>query len=446
MKRKLALYGIIVLMIPVFGSLKASQKKNEETAGVTVFRHVNVLPMDSNRLLPDQAVVILGGKIAQVGANNSIGDPPGAAVIDGAGAYLLPGLVDMHVHCGKTDFAMFLANGITTVREMNGSPDHLKWRREIASGELLGPRLYVASPLLAGEKQRWRHILITDPKEAPKIVKDLIAQGYDYIKVYDGLSPVVYDEILKTAKEARVPVIGHIPSSISLEHAIASGQIDFEHANQIAFAVVKGHSPITPQQTQTTADAIVRANIWVTPTLASIEALFRSGTNWYSAQLEKPEMKYVDSDTMAWWSSLKTSHNATGSSTETEFSTPLARQFFQAQAGLVKVLEQKGARLLAGTDTPNPLMVPGFSLHEELRSLHSAGLSNFQVLQTATSNPAEFLGTSAESGTISAGKRADVLLVGQDPRESLDTLRNPIGVMVSGRWLSAADLKERIRK
>jgi imidazolonepropionase-like amidohydrolase len=91
-------------------------------------------------------------------------------------------------------------------------------------------------------------------------------------------------------------------------------------------------------------------------------------------------------------------------------------------------------------------MVPGFSLHEELRSLHSAGLSNFQVLQTATSNPAEFLGTSAESGTISAGKRADVLLVGQDPRESLDTLRNPIGVMVSGRWLSAADLKERIRK
>src|SRR5580700_10683156 len=185
MKRKLALYAITILVFLVLGSLHASRRKNEEIAPVTVFRHVNVLPMDSNRVLQDQAVVIRAGSISQMGASSSIEDPPAATVIDGTGAYLTPGLVDMHVHCDNTDFPLFLANGITTVREMNGSPDHLTWRREIASGELLGPRLYVASPLLAGEKQRWRHILITDPHEAAKIVKDLVAQGYDYIKVYD---------------------------------------------------------------------------------------------------------------------------------------------------------------------------------------------------------------------------------------------------------------------
>jgi imidazolonepropionase-like amidohydrolase len=445
MIRKLSAQTLISIVFLVLGNLNTLQK-NEGATHVTVFRHVNVLPMDSNRVLTDQAVVIRDGRIAEIGANSGISNPPAATIIDGAGAYLLPGLVDMHVHCDQSDFPLFLANGITTVREMNGSKDHLKWRQEIDSGEILGPHLYVASPLLAGEKQRYRHILITDPNEASKIVKDLAAQGYDYIKVYDGLSPAVYDAILRAAHEAKLPVIGHIPNSISLEHAIASGQIDFEHANQISFAVVKGHSPITPEQSRTAADAIVRANIWITPTLASIEALFRSGTSWYSSQLEKPEMKYVDADTMSWWSSLKSSRNAADASAETEFSTPLGRQIFQSQLDLVRTLEQKGAHLLAGTDTPNPLMVPGFSLHEELRNLHSAGLSNFQVLQTATTNPAEFLGTSATSGTISPGKRADVLLVSQDPRENLDTLRKPIGVMVSGRWIPASDLKERIKK
>lgn len=445
MVRKLAVHSIIVVAFLIFGTLKGTLK-NEETVRVTVFRHVNVIPMDSNRILMDQAVVIRNGKIAEIGANNRVSNPPEATMIDGGGAYMLPGLVDMHVHSEKSDFPLFLANGITTVREMNGSADHLRWRQEIVSGEILGPHLYVASPLLAGEKQRYRHILITDPNEASKIVKDLAAQGYDYIKVYDGLSPAVYDEILKAAHESNIPVVGHIPQSISLEHAIASGQIDFEHTDQIMSAVVKGHAPISPEQSQTTTDTIVRAHIWVTPTLASLEALFRSGTSWYTSQLEKPQMKYVDAGTMSWWSSLKSSRNVSGSTSETEFSTPLGRQIFQSQLDLVWMLEQKGAQLLAGTDTPNPLMVPGFSLHEELRNLHIAGLSNFQVLQTATTNPAEFFGTAVLSGTITVGKVADILLVSQDPRDNLDALRNPIGVMVSGKWMTAGDLKDRIKK
>ena len=445
MVRKLAVHSFIVVAFLIFGILKGTPK-NEETVRVTMFRHVNVIPMDSNRILMDQAVVIRDGKIAEIGANNRVSNPPEATIIDGGGAYMLPGLVDMHVHCDKSDFPLFLANGITTVREMNGSADHLRWRQEIVSGEILGPHLYVASPLLAGEKQRYRHILITDPNEASKIVRDLAAQGYDYIKVYDGLSPAVYDEILKAAHESNIRVIGHIPKSISLEHAIASGQIDFEHTDQIMSAVVKGHAAISPEQSQTTTDTIVRAHIWVTPTLASLEALFRSGTSWYTSQLEKPEMKYVDAGTTAWWSSLKSSRNVSDSAAETEFSTPLGRQIFQSQLDLVRMLEQKGAQLLAGTDTPNPLMVPGFSLHEELRNLHNAGLSNFQVLQTATTNPAEFFGTSALSGTISVGKVAEVLLVSRDPRDNLDALRNPIGVMVSGRWMTAGDLKDRIKK
>jgi imidazolonepropionase-like amidohydrolase len=445
MVRKLAVHSFIVVAFLIFGILKGTLK-NEETVRVTMFRHVNVIPMDSNRILMDQAVVIRDGKIAEIGANNRVSNPPEATIIDGGGAYMLPGLVDMHVHCDKSDFPLFLANGITTVREMNGSADHLRWRQEIVSGEILGPHLYVASPLLAGVKQRYRHILITDPKEASKIVRDLAAQGYDYIKVYDGLSPAVYDEILKAAHESNIRVIGHIPQSISLEHAIASGQIDFEHTDQIMSAVVKGHAPISLEQSQTTTDTIVRAHIWVTPTLASLEALFRSGTSWYTSQLEKPEMKYVDAGTTAWWSSLKSSRNVSDSAAEAEFSTPLGRQIFQSQLDLVRMLEQKGAQLLAGTDTPNPLMVPGFSLHEELRNLHNAGLSNFQVLQTATTNPAEFFGTSALSGTISVGKVAEVLLVSRDPRDNLDALRNPIGVMISGRWMTAGDLKDRIKK
>jgi imidazolonepropionase-like amidohydrolase len=438
-----AVDGVVLNAMTVVGGPQGTVKN---PFPIVVFRHVNVVPMDSERIISNQSVVIRDGRISQIAPDGTIPVQDGGTVIDGAGAYMLPGLADMHVHSTADDFPLFLANAVTTIREMNGSPDHLKWRHEIASGEMLGPHLYVSSPLLAGAKQRYRHIIISNPADARKTVQDLAKQGYDFIKVYDGLSRDAYDEIVKTANEAGIPVVGHIPHDVGLQHAIESKQKSIEHTEQIEYATASVSNPISAQQAESIADEISRAGIWVTPTLASQEALCRQGTTWFADRLTKPEMKFVDSDTMAWWSSLKKGHNGSDARPNEEFSSPVGRAFFVSQLGLVKALEQKHTHLLAGTDTPNPLMVPGFSLHQELRNLRAAGLTNFEVLQTTTTNPAAYLGTSAQTGSISVGKLADIILVKQNPLESLDTLRDPIGVMLSGKWLSRKDLESMLPK
>jgi imidazolonepropionase-like amidohydrolase len=405
-----------------------------------VFKNVSVVPMDSERVLRNQTVVVKNGHIVAIDAATKVAIPVDARVIDGTGKYLLPGLADMHVHTDPSDFSLFLANGITTIREMNGSADHLKWRAQLASGELLGPHLFVASTLIAGEKQRHRHVLVTSPDQAAKVVKEFAEQKYDFIKVYDGLSRAAYDQIIQTAREAKIAVVGHIPKAVGLDHALESGQKSIEHTEQIEYAVASFDSPLSPQQADAVASQIVRANAWVTPTLASQEVLCRQGSVWFASLFDRPEMKFVDASTLSWWSSLKQPHSHAGSAKSSR--DDLGGRFFSSQVALVKSLNHQNALILAGTDTPNPLLVPGFSLHDELRNLNEAGLTAFEALKAATVNPAKFLGVLAEYGTVATGKRADLMLVDDNPLQNLTTLRTPEGVMLGGKWFSRWQLKE----
>lgn len=427
-----------ILLIFLLGGVQAIPSATQTIDLTVVFRNVSIVPMDAERVLPNRTVVVKRGKITAIAEAEKTTIPPNAVVIDGSGRYLLPGLADMHVHTDPSDFAVFLANGVTTIREMNGSADHLKWRAQLASGELLGPHLFVASTLIAGEKVRWRHLLVTSPDEAATVVREFARQKYDFIKVYDGLSREVYDRIVQTAREVNVPIVGHIPKAVGLEHVLESGQKSIEHSEQIEYATARFDLPLTPQQAETIAARIARSDSWVTPTLASQEVLCSRGTPLFNSLFDRSEMMFVDQSTLAWWSTLKQPRKDGAQDSRSAF--------FSSQVDLVRALNRQHARLLAGTDTPNPLLVPGFSLHEELRNLHAAGLTNFEVLRTATTNPAAFLGTSAESGTVEVGKRADLVLVDANPLQNLETLRTPSGVMVGGRWLSKKQLSELLRK
>ena len=434
---------VSLLFIFLLGWLQARPSSAQAIDSTIVFRNVSIVPMDSERVLLNRTVVVKRGKITAIDEAGKSTIPSNPVVIDGSGKYLLPGLADMHVHTDPSDFALFLANGITTIREMNGSADHLKWRAQLASGELLGPHLFVASTLIAGEKVRWRHVLITNPDEAARVVREF-AQQYDFIKVYNGLSRAVYDRIVQTAREANVPVVGHIPKAVGLDHVLESDQKSIEHAEQIEYATARFDLPLTPQQAETVAAQIARSKSWVTPTLASQEVLCRRGTPWFNSLFDKPEMKFVDQSTLAWWSTLK--EPPSYSYLRKDGALDSGNAFFSSQVDLVRALNRQHALLLAGTDTPNPMLVPGFSLHEELRNLHAAGLTNFEVLRTATTNPAAFLGISTESGTVEVGKRADLVLVDANPLQSLEVLRTPSGVMLGGLWLSRRQLNGLLSK
>ena len=398
--------------------------------------HVAVVPMDREVVLRDQTILVRGGRVAVVAPATSLAIPRGARVIDGRGLTALPGLADMHVHVTPEDFAALLANGITTARELNGSPDHLQWRSLIEKGLMIGPRLIVSSPLLAGVPQRWRHILVTSDTAAVRVVDEIASAGYDFVKTYDGLSPETYRSIVSEARKRGLLVTGHIAAPVGLAGVVAARPNSIEHA-QMILESVGGHDADTAAAIRA-VELLKGSGIWIVPTLAAYEALNLMRTSDMQERLRRPEMAYVDSSTRAWWMGFRVDSPAPAS--------PRQQRRVMITRFLVQRAWAQGIGILAGTDTPNPLMVPGYSLHDELDALEGAGLTRYQVIASATVKAAEYMGWEQEAGTVTAGKRADLVLVRGNPLEDLAALRRVEGLVLNGRYLSRRDLEAGLRR
>ena len=398
--------------------------------------HVAVVPMDREVVLRDQTILVRGGRVAVVAPAASLAIPPEARVIDGRGLTVLPGLADMHVHVTPEDFPALLANGITTARELNGSADHLQWRSLIVQGAMIGPRLIVSSSLLAGVPQRWRHILVTSDTAAARVVDEVARARYDFVKTYDGLSPETYRAIVSEARKRGLLVTGHVPAPVGLAGVVAARPNSIEHA-QMILESVGGHDADTAAAIRA-VELLKGSGIWIVPTLAAYEALNLMRTSDMQERLRRPEMAYVDSSTRAWWMGFRVDSPAPAS----------PRQ--QRRVMITRILVQRawaqGIGILAGTDTPNPLMVPGYSLHDELDALEGAGLTRYQVIASATVKAAEYMGWEQEAGTVTAGKRADLVLVRGNPLEDLAALRRVEGLVLNGRYLSRRDLEAGLRR
>jgi hypothetical protein len=392
--------------------------------GTMVFAGADVLTMTDSVLRRSQDVVIRDGRIVSLGA---AGSAQGGCRIDARGKVLLPGLADMHVHTNEREMPLFLANGVTLVREMNGSPTHVRLRGRIAAGEVLGPRLLVTSPLLVGEPLRYRHRLVTGEQDAYAAAHEAHEAGYDFLKIYEGLKPVEYAALVRAAKTLTMPLDGHVPAAVGLERVLASGQA-LQHMDKIAVALA-GHPPDASKLNEARR-LFAGKRVWITPTLASLRILDRAGTAEYAARFQRPEMAFVDSGTVGWWRSLVRGGNRTA----------VASPMYRFEQALLRALEESGARFLAGTDAGNPMMVAGFSLHEELQVLvDDGGFSRWEVLQFATRNAAQFLSDSL-GGVIKPGARAELILVDANPLSDLATLKRPTGVLVYRKWLDRARL------
>ena len=392
--------------------------------------HVAVMPMDRPSLLRDQTVLVRDGKIAVVASAASVTLPAGTRVIDGRGLTLVPGLADMHVHVTPDDFPALLLNGVTTARELNGSADHLRWRSEVEQGARIGPRLIVSSPLLAGVPQRWRHVLVTSDTAATRVVAEIAGAGYDFVKTYDGLSPETYRALVSEARKQGLRVTGHVAAPVGLAGVVAARPNSIEHAQMILEAA--GGHDADSTAARHAVDMLAGRGIWIVPTLAAYEALNLMRTPAMQERLQKPEMAYVDASMRQWWMGYRLNSPAPA--------TPGQERRVISTRFLVTLAAERGIGILAGTDTPNPLMVPGYSLHDELASLEAAGLSRYEVIASATVKAAEYMGWEAETGTITPGKRADLVLVRGNPLEDLGVLRRVEGLVLMGRYLSRDEL------
>jgi imidazolonepropionase-like amidohydrolase len=351
-------------------------------------------------------------------------------MVDATGRFLMPGLIDMHVHAAEADLPLFLANGITAIRELNGSPAHLALRERIAAGDPPGPRMYVSSPLLTGQSWPVRHVIVPDPDSARSLLASMPA--YDFLKIYDGLSQPTYAAILDVARDRRIPVTGHIPEAVGLAGVLAAGQ-DLEHVEKIVWATV-GHDP-DPARIPDIVTMIASARIRLTPTLWSQYALMAQGTREFEALFERDEMRFVREGTLNWWSTLRRP-----GTTATQQPGSMGARIHGFQRDLVFALYRAGVPLLLGTDTPNPLLVPGFSVHDEIAILIEVGIPVYDVLRAGTVVAAQALGAEGRLGVIAPGAAADLILLRANPLNAPATLRRPDVVIADGRWYGRSRL------
>ena len=426
--------------------------------GSIAFVDVTVLTMtESDETLGGQTVLVSGDSIVAIGAADDVQVPIGATIVEGAGRFLMPGLADFHVHLEYSEdpriLDLFLANGVTTVRNMDGRPYILEWRDLIERGEMHGPRINTAGPILDGDPPvRDDNLAIGSADEAREAVRAQAAAGYDFVKVYTNLSPDAFAAVAEEAAVQGIAVAGHVPRDLPVEDALASGMWSIEHVTELGDLVEASDSPYRdgwhwsklylamPVDTARYADAAARVAksgvAIVSTTVQSDRALAPRDT--IDAWLRRPEMSYVGGDVLDFWEQL-----ATRSLDRMDAADwALVDAGRQNRIRLVWALHNAGARLLIGTDTPNPFVVPGFSLHEELANYEAAGIERMRILELATREAARFLGVLQEAGTVEAGKRADLILLDADPTESLATLRRPAGVMAAGRWLDTEALAE----
>lgn len=440
-----SLFLIILLLFPNFAL--AIQTDDSRAFVIT---NVNLIPMDSERILKHQTVIIKNGRIDKIGLTGKVKIPQGAKVIDGTNQYLMPGLTDMHIHIWDTeDLMLYLANGVTTVRNMWGKPQHLEWKKKIATGELFSPTIYTAGDILDGENPIWRASrAITNPDEARKIVTEEANDGYDFIKVYSKLTPENFAAILESAKKNNIKVAGHVPWAVDLETALKSGMHTLEHLYGYDTYLETKDSPvrgkvdswsrtlrfqhIDESRISQIARMTKESGVWITPTLV----VFQKNLPPDEARkiLNQPVIKFVRPELVSSW-------DAERGAKLTSDDLNAIRTADKMRKKIVKALYESDAPILLGTDSLNDFVLPGYAIHEELRNLVEAGLSPFEAIKAGTVNAAQALGKFDEFGTISVGKRADLLLLSGNPLQKIENISLLNGVMVRGKWMTKSDLQ-----
>lgn len=409
----------------------------------TAIMNVNVIPMTQPQVLRDRVVVIRQGRIVSIAAAGSGKVPNDVRIIDGRNGYLMPGLADMHVHShgNPLSLALYLANGITTIREMSGRLEYLDWARRISAGQALGPRIYTTGPIFGGRRTDKDTVAVADDERAARAeVEKEYAAGYRLLKPYTFLSATAYRSAMQVAKAKGMYVVGHIPYSVGTAGILAAGQDEVAHVHSFHPDYFRDFDPgkvfmnyaIDPTFMDRFIPRLRAAGIAVTTTLIVNQALADSQN--VDDYLARPAMSYETPGAAAFMRSAGWMFNKMWPHDY------LMSVYLPYLYQLTDALQQAGVPLVLGTDSGTPGVVHGFGAHEELALLVQAGLTPYQALLTATRNAAAVAHDSAQWGDLVVGKQADLLLLRANPLEDIRNTRNIDGVMRAGQWLDRGQL------
>lgn len=438
----------------IYGGLteRVDVEQFKPKTGSFAIRNVNLLSEDGERMIENQTILIEDGHISAI--DSTLTFPSEILILDGTGKYLIPGLIDAHIHLfqSRNDLLLYIANGVTEIRELIGEEDHLKWKQEIEAGSI-GPKMHVYSPRIGSfetmeglmMKFTQGYVNINGDEDARETIQEFYDAGYDGIKVYSQVNKESYIAINETAKKLGIPVVGHVPWELEFNDVYKYGQSDIVHFEELMNALgrefnterilggFKGRDAkfleYIEQRSDVLAENLIKNDITVTSSLWLTSSFERQPfKNEMNKLLKEVALAYENPGISEWsdkipgglgWfpnvHRLKTAANQTAKELASD------KQFWatysMATQLIAKNMYDRGVTIMAGTDANLPPTVPGFSLHDELTSLNIAGMSNVDVLRAATITPAEFL--ESKTGKISKGYEANLLLLDKNPLEDI---------------------------
>jgi imidazolonepropionase-like amidohydrolase len=394
--------------------------------------HVNVIDAVNGRVLPSSTVIINGTTIGSVTQNPP---PGGARVFDGEDKFLIPGLWDMHAHMeatGESSLQLYVANGVTGLRDMGSGLDFILTLREaIASGRVLGPRIFAAGPILDDAPGDWPfRMRVKTAEEGRAAVQLLKRRGVDLIKVHDHTPSAAFFAIAEEARRQNLPLAGHVPMGLTVEQVIDAGQGDIEHLDNLRlWAPCPGPGYPGPEACRPLFEKLARRGVWQGPTLAAMSELATIGTP--ASDVSPDRLAYASKALKSMWAG-----------NQSLFATPEVIRKLRSDAALGAVvtsdMAKAGVGILAGCDA----MVPGFCVHDELAAMVRGGMTPLAALQTATLNPAKYFHMENTVGSVGSGKRADLVLLDANPLTDISNLGKIRAVVVSGRLLERKDLDD----
>lgn len=433
-----------------------------------LIKNVNVISMKDSIIALNRSVLIQHGRIVSIADVINIDKKDDVVVIDGEGAYMLPGLFDMHMHFYhdqgldkkylNEEIKLPLVNGVTTVRIMNGMPEYLELKKNIAAGNIPGPEMFVASPQFVGKwpfHEPLEGKMVTNAKEAEDAVRECKAKGYDAIKLTEFVGVEAYDATIQTANKLNMKVTGHVGPYVRLDKALAAHQ-QIEHFDEFIETLLPDTSInhgrsvsdygiwdrkkawptveyVDESKMDELAQKVKKANIYVTATNYFFTKYFGIGAS--KDEIEHfPNYDYVPAFMK------KSGEEAFNYYWNDPPSEELRKKYVRIRYAFATSLYSAGVKLMTGSDSPEWYLTPGFTVHDEIETYVKAGLSNFPALQTATTNPAQYLEIDKRKGTIEIGKEADFILLEKNPLEDIRNTRTIKAVYTHNKFYNRKQL------
>lgn len=428
--------------------------------------NAHILHADGDTFTTGQTLQVVDGIITAI---DTLALDPNIKTYDAQGKYLIPGLIDSHVHLFKSenDLLLYVANGVTQIREMIGEPDHITWKNEIADGRL-GPDMYVTSPRLGsfGALEGWFMSYsqgfdnVSTVEEAKNYVQSAKEKGYDGIKIYSHLNKESYDAISDEIVHHDLDMVGHIPWFSSWDDILTSNQNEIAHVEEVMNAYRREFGDVGGRddefleyirtRTQEIAPQLIKKDISVTTTVWLAESFYRQKID-LDAVLRDVALEYENPGISEWnkmipvgigWLPEVNRYKVPEGLNEEEAAGHLRffETYSQACTLVLTLLHEEGVNILAGTDANLPPTVPGFSLHDELISMQAAGMTPAEVLRSATKKPAEWL--DIDAGVIDTGMKANMVLLDRNPLEDISNTKTISKVFLNGRTLERSQLDD----